>query len=335
MTAGLADPHTKMAHVRAADARAIGDAAVAIRAGLLVAFPTETVYGLGANALDGKAVAAIFAAKRRPRFNPLIIHVADTVEARRHGVFSEDAEKLAKEFWPGPLTLVAPKRPQSEVADLATAGLDTIALRVPAGEVARELLQRAGVPIAAPSANLSGHVSATTAAHVASDLGDAVEMVLDGGPTRHGLESTIVRVVEGEPPQLLRAGAIERDAIEIVLGRSLTAPTDGEVTAPGQLGSHYAPRTELRLDATDLRPEEVMLAFGAPPPGIEPALNLSATGDLVEAAANLFSHLRRLDEMEVRRAAVMPIPKTGLGEAINDRLTRAAAPRRRGKGKTR
>jgi len=328
MAARARDHQPQGPRVRGADAAAIAEAAAALRRGELIAFPTETVYGLGANALDGKAVARVFAAKRRPRFNPLIIHLADMDAALALGDFGQQAQTLGAALWPGPLTLVVEKRADCPVCDLATAGLATIALRVPAAPVAHALIEAAGVPVAAPSANLSGQVSATTAAHVAADLGDAVAMVLDGGPARHGIESTIVRATTGAAPQLLRAGAIETARIEAVLGCRLERAAGDAVVAPGQLESHYAPRARLRLNARRARAGEVLIAFGPPPPGTAPFCNLSPAGDLVEAAANLYSGLRRLDEMGIEAAAVMPIPEAGLGEAINDRLARAAAPRR-------
>jgi L-threonylcarbamoyladenylate synthase len=319
-----------------ADRTAIDAAARCLAAGGLVAFPTETVYGLGADATNGAAVARLYAAKGRPAFNPLIAHVADAAAARRLGQFDPAADRLAA-LWPGPLTLVLKKTPVCPVADLATAGLDTIALRVPSHGTAREILAHFGRPIVAPSANRSGHVSPTTAEHVGADLGGAIDLIVDAGPAPVGLESTIVACL-GERPVLLRPGAISRATIEQMLGEALAeqsespALADGEAPqAPGQLASHYAPKTRLRLDADVVRPGEALLAFGlALPPGAERAahtLNLSPQGDLVEAAANLFSHLRALDAAGATTIAVMPVPPTGLGEAINDRLTRAAAPR--------
>ncbi len=302
---------------------AIADAARILREGGLVAFPTETVYGLGADATQGEAVARIFEAKGRPRFNPLIVHVADLDAARDLAEFGEDALALARRFWPGPLTLVLPRAGHARVSELATAGLDTVAIRVPAHAIARALIEAAGVPIAAPSANKSGRVSPTRAAHVADDFGAAIGTILDGGGADAGLESTIVALAP--QPTLLRPGAIAREDIEAALGRALAAPSAGKVQAPGQLLSHYAPRAALRLDAAEALPGEALLAFGPGAP--EGALNLSAAGDLREAAANLFAFLRALDAKRPLRIAVMPIPAAGLGEAINDRLRRAAAPR--------
>jgi L-threonylcarbamoyladenylate synthase len=319
------------------DSAAIAAARRVLAEGGLVAFPTETVYGLGADATDGRAVARLYAAKGRPAFNPLIAHVADAAAARRLGRFNPVAERLAAAFWPGALTLVLPKTPDCAVADLATAGLDTVAVRVPAHPVAQALLTAFGRPVVAPSANRSGHVSPTTATHVMSDLAGCIDLVIDAGPTELGLESTIVACTDATPA-LLRPGGIAREAIEAVLGMLLAepAPADGDAialapAAPGMLGSHYAPRAVLRLRASAVAEGEALLAFGPRlPPGAARAvraLNLSPTADLVEAAANLFSHLRALDRSGTRTIAVMPVPQEGLGEAINDRLRRAAAPR--------
>ncbi len=325
-----------MATRRSADeADAIAAAARILADGGLVAFPTETVYGLGADATNAAAVARLYAAKGRPAFNPLIAHVADAAAARPLATFDATAATLAAAFWPGPLTLVLPKAPACPVADLATAGLDTVAVRVPAHRIARALISAFGGPVVAPSANRSGHVSPTTADHVMADLANRIDLVLDGGPTAIGVESTILACV-GDRVTLLRPGGVPREAIERVLGHEVdearAAAEDGEAPlAPGMLASHYAPRATLRLDAREVQPGEALLAFGPDlPPGAEraaTALNLSARGDLIEAAANLFSHLRALDRAGVARIAVMAIPRDGLGEAINDRLARAAAPR--------
>jgi L-threonylcarbamoyladenylate synthase len=314
--------------VLAADASAIAKAAQVLRAGGLVAFPTETVYGLGADAADGEAVARLYAAKGRPAFNPLIAHIAHIDLAHRLGRFDANAEKLAAEFWPGPLTLVLPRRPDFPISDLALAGLDTVALRMPKHPVARALLTEFGGPIVAPSANRSGHVSPTDAEHVLADLDGRVDLVLDGGACAVGLESTIVASL-GEPT-LLRPGGVARDEIERVLGLPLASISGGEADAPlapGMLSSHYAPRARLRLNAARAEQGEALLAFGTAPAANGPVLNLSEGGDLVEAAANLFSHLRALDASGAQRVAVMSIPHEGLGEAINDRLARAAAPK--------
>ena len=303
-----------------ATAAAVARAAELLRQGGLVAFPTETVYGLGADANNGRAVAGIFAAKGRPRFNPLIVHIAGREDADRHAIFPKLAQILADKFWPGALTLVLPRRAESSLSHLVSAGLETVALRVPAHPVAQALLREAQCPVAAPSANPSGTVSATMAAHVEEGLGDAVDFILDGGPAPLGLESTVIGFDE-DKPVLLRPGAIARDEIEAVVGALGTAG-DG-IRSPGQLESHYAPRAVLRLNAQQAEPDEVLLGFG-PSSGV--ALNLSSRGDLREAAANLFAMLRVLDR-DAKRIAVMPVPETGLGEAINDRLRRAAAPR--------
>lgn len=304
----------------AADPVAIAHAAALLRTGRLIAFPTETVYGLGADATDGEAVAAIFAAKGRPSFNPLIVHVTSLEEAERHVVLPDAARKLAQGFWPGALTLVAPRRPDSPLSLLVSAGLDTVAIRVPAHPVAAALLAAAQTPVAAPSANVSGRVSATTAAHVAEGLGEKTDMILDGGATPLGLESTVIGF-DGETPVLLRPGAIARADIEAVAGP--LGQADDTIRAPGQLASHYAPEARLRLNAERVEDGEALLGFGAV---ADAWLNLSPGGDLHEAAANLFAMLRDMDS-QVAAIAVSPIPETGLGEAINDRLKRAAAPR--------
>ncbi len=313
---------------------AIADAAVCLADGGLVAFPTETVYGLGADATNATAVAHLYAAKGRPSFNPLIAHVFDLAAAKRLAVFDAAAEKLAAAFWPGPLTLVLKKRAGCPVADLATAGLDSIAVRVPQHPVALGILSRLGRPIVAPSANRSGHVSPTTAQHVMDDLGGRIQLIVDGGPAPVGVESTIVACLDR--PVLLRPGGLPREDIERVLDGPLDDPPAGSVDpaapiAPGMIESHYAPRATLRLDVDKVHPGEALLAFGTKLPlGTQDAaivLNLSPNGDLVEAATNLFSDLRTLDQSEVATIAVMPVPNEGLGEAINDRLARAAAPR--------
>ena len=304
---------------------AIRRAAQALARGEIVAFPTETVYGLGANALDARAVARVFAAKERPRFNPLIVHVPGLAEAEEYALLNATARRLAEAFWPGPLSLVLKRRSTCDIADLVSAGLDTLALRAPAHPVAQTLLAEAKTPIAAPSANRSGRVSPTTAAHVEAELGERPAMILDGGACPLGIESTVVSVT-GETPSLLRPGAVPREAIELVLGAPLTTATaDERETSPGQLASHYAPGTRLRLDATSVDAGEALLAFGPNvPQGGRATINLSESGNLEEAAARLFAALRELDQSGAEAIAVMPIPAHGLGEAINDRLQRAA-----------
>ncbi|MBS0237717.1 MAG: threonylcarbamoyl-AMP synthase [Proteobacteria bacterium] len=320
----------KQGRIAPANAEWIAEAGQMIRSGALVAFPTETVYGLGADATNGEAVARVFEAKGRPAFNPLIVHVHGLEQALIIGEFSPLARRLTEAFWPGPLTIVVPRTAKSDVSDLVSAGLPTVALRSPDHPVARALLAAAQRPLAAPSANRSGHVSATHAEHVAADLGDKAALILDAGPTSHGLESAVVSLV-GETPVLLRSGALTVEAIEEALGERLVRETEASSSrpaSPGQLLSHYAPRAGLRLNAYEWGPDEAVLAFG----GVaeKPArvfINLSPSGDLVEAAANLFAALRTLDASGAPTIAVTPIPKHGLGEAINDRLKRAAAPR--------
>jgi L-threonylcarbamoyladenylate synthase len=308
---------------------AIERAAGLLRAGLLVAFPTETVYGLGGDASDEAAVARIFAAKGRPHFNPLIVHVPDLAAAEALAAFDERARVVARQFWPGPLSLVLPRRPQCGLSLLASAGLDTVALRAPAHPIAQALLRAAGRPIAAPSANRSGRVSPTAAAHVAAELRDRVALILDGGACPIGIESTVLDLT-GAMPVLLRPGGVTLEHLTEIFGH-IEAAAAGEDAphSPGRLPSHYAPGLPLRLDAVDARPGEALLAFGhEAPPGFAETLSLSRSGDLAEAAANLFAMLRRLDRPEFTGIAVMPIPDERLGRAINDRLRRAAAPRR-------
>jgi L-threonylcarbamoyladenylate synthase len=317
-----------------------GEAAVAAAArcladGGLVGFPTETVYGLGVDATNPTAIARLYQAKGRPSFNPLIAHVGDLEAAQRIARFDATAMALAEAFWPGPLTLVLPRTPDCAVADLATAGLDTVAIRIPSHPLARRILRAFGGPVAAPSANLSGHVSPTTAAHVHSDLAGRIDLIVDGGAVAVGVESSIVGCFEA--PMLLRPGGLPRDQIERVLGRALTQSLEdphgdnGQPLAPGMLASHYAPHTPVRLDADRIELGEALLAFGPHPvPGMDAAaavMNLSAGGDLAQAAAHLFGYLRALDAKGARAIAVMPVPRHGLGEAINDRLRRAAVRR--------
>lgn len=309
-------------------ADAIARAAAFIREGRLVGIPTETVYGLAADATNDKAVASVFEAKGRPRFNPLIIHFTGAEAAEAAAVFDDRARNLVRRFWPGPLTLVLPRRADCPVSLLACAGLSTIAVRVPDNKVALEVLAAAGRPIAAPSANASGSVSPTTAAHVAASMGAYVAMILDGGPCRIGVESTVLDLSDAAPC-VLRPGGVSADQIEALIGPLGKPPVDAEARprSPGLALRHYAPSIPLRLDATGkpARPHEALLAFGPhPPAGYALVKNLSASGDLSEAAANLFAMLRVLDRKDFGGIAVMPIPNVGLGEAINDRLRRAA-----------
>ena len=300
-------------------------AAARLRAGKLCAFATETVYGLGADATNADAVLSIYETKGRPRFNPLIIHCASLDMAERLAEFSPLARRLATAFWPGPVTLVLPARADNGLADVATAGLDTVAIRIPNHPLALELIAKAGRPLAAPSANPSGRLSPTTAEQVRKGFGGRVP-VLDGGPCRSGVESTIIRVA-GDRLIQLRVGALARSEIEAALGVGVELAEQGAaIAAPGMLLSHYAPNAAMRLETTP-RPGEAYLAFGAAAPHDGPVRNLSATGDLHEAARNLFSMLHDLDALGAGMIAVAPIPQTGLGEAINDRLQRAAAPR--------
>lgn len=306
---------------------AIGRAARLLQEGRLVAFPTETVYGLGALATSDAAVAATFVAKGRPRHNPLIVHLAELDAAARVGRFDDRALALARAFWPGPLTLVLPLIEAAGISGLATAGLATVAIRVPGHPVAQALLRETAAPVTAPSANPSGRISPTAAAHVAADLGDRLALILDGGACPVGLESTVVDL-SGRTARLLRPGGLDRAAIEGLIGALEGPLPTAAPSSPGQLASHYAPRLPVRLDANDVRPGEALLAFGPQvPAGAVAMRNLSPDGDLAEAAANLFAMLRELDTAGASGIAVMPIPADGLGEAIRDRLRRAAAPR--------
>ena len=329
MNVGLTTP------ILPAGEAAVASAARCLAEGGLVGFPTETVYGLGADATNPAAIARLYQAKGRPSFNPLIAHVGDLQAARHIARFDATAMALAEAFWPGPLTLVLPKTKNCAVADLATAGLETIAIRVPSHPLARQILRAFGRPVVAPSANLSGHVSPTTAAHVQSDLAGRIDLIIDGGPVAVGVESTIVGCFEA--PMLLRPGGLPRGEIERLLGRPLVQPPEdpdgdhAQPLAPGMLASHYAPRTPVRLNADRVEPGEALLAFGPHPvPGMDAAsavMNLSAAGDLAEAATHLFGYLRALDARAARAIAIMPVPHHGLGEAINDRLRRAAVGR--------
>jgi len=317
------------ASILPATPQAISRAAALLRAGWLIAFPTETVYGLGGDATNERAVAEIFAAKGRPHFNPLIVHVPRLAEAEAFAVFDDRARQAATRFWPGPLTLVLRRRDDSGLSLLACAGLDTVAIRVPCHQVAQALLRATGRPIAAPSANRSGRVSPTEAAHVAEELGDRVALILDGGRTPVGLESTVLDL-SGEALVLLRPGGVTSEQLTELLG-PVAMPASAEPRSPGMLPSHYAPALPLRLEAIEAHPGEALLAFGLnAPPGFAEVLWLSRSGDLAEAAANLFAMLRRLDRPAFAGIAVMPIPEHGLGRAINDRLRRAAAALRQG-----
>ncbi|MEO0370435.1 MAG: L-threonylcarbamoyladenylate synthase [Pseudomonadota bacterium] len=303
------------------DPAGITAAADILRASGLVAFPTETVYGLGADARNDQAVARIFDAKGRPRFNPLIVHVASIAAAQTLVEWSDTADRLASTFWPGPLTLVLPLRPNSGLSPLVTAELPTLAIRFPAHPVGQALLTAFDGPIAAPSANPSGRISPTTAEHVGAGLSGKIEGIVDGGTCDVGLESTIIGL--NPSPRLLRPGGLPHHAVEAALGAPLAKHgDDDQINAPGQMTSHYAPDAPMRLNAMQANPGEVMLGFG----DISGDLTLSASGDLVEAAANLFGHLHKLNAM-AKPIAVASIPEKGLGLAINDRLKRAAAPR--------
>lgn len=300
----------------------IARAAALLRDGGLVAFATETVYGLGADAGNDRAVAGIYAAKGRPSFNPLIVHLADLAHVKALVVWNDSAETLAQAFWPGPLTMVLPLRPGAPVSKLVTAGLNTLAVRMPANDTARALLRAVDRPVAAPSANRSGQISPTTAAHVMQGLAGRIDAVLDGGACAVGLESTIVGLAD--QPVLLRPGRVTANDLTQALGHPLTERSQAAaINAPGQLASHYAPAARVRLNATDWQNDEARLGFGP----VDCDLNLSPTGDLLEAAAHLFDYLHRLDALGRATIAVSPIPQDGLGVALNDRLSRAAAPR--------
>ena len=304
------------------DAHGLREATDILRAGGLVSFPTETVYGLGADARDNVAVAKIYAAKGRPSFNPLIVHLADVSAVSQYVQMNDAAKRLADAFWPGALTLVLPVVPVGTISMLVTAGLGTLAVRVPDHPVATAVLAAFGGPVAAPSANPSGRISPTTAAHVLAGLDGRIDAVVDGGPCGVGVESTIVSCAGA--PTLLRAGGIPIEALEACLGAPLLRDEDPDApVSPGQLASHYAPNGLMRLNASYAEPHETLLGFG----GVNADLNLSPSGDLTEAAANLFGMLHQLDALGAKYIAVSPIPAHGLGQAINDRLRRAAAPR--------
>jgi len=299
---------------------ALAEAAALIAAGEIVSVATETVYGLAADASNGEAVARVYAAKGRPSFNPLIVHVLDVASARRIARFDPAAEALAARFWPGPLTMVLPLGEQGGIASIVTAGLPTIAVRVPAHPAMRALLEATGKPLAAPSANASGRISATRARHVLASLGGRIPLILDSGATGHGLESTIVAVRE-DGVAILRPGPIATAEIAAAGGLPIVGTKPGKVEAPGQLARHYAPAKPLRLDATEARDDEWLIGFGA----VRGDATLSASGDLLEAAARLFDALHEAEASDRARISVAPIPAEGLGLAIRDRLTRAAA----------
>lgn len=304
----------------------VARAAEALRRGELIGIPTETVYGLAGDATNDRAVAAIFAAKGRPQFNPLIVHVAAVEDARRLVTFDSRAEALAARFWPGPLTMVLPRRPDCGISLLCAAGLDSLAIRLPVHPVARAIIAAADRPLAAPSANPSGRLSPTRADHVARSLGGKLALVIDGGPATVGVESTVIDLT-GPRPVLLRQGGLAEEDLAAAVGALDLATPDGPVKSPGMLASHYAPRLPLRLEALTVAPDEALLAFGPDAPaGAHTTLNLSPSGDLVEAAAHLFDYLHRLDASGARAIAAMPVPDRGLGRAINDRLRRAAQP---------
>ena len=310
------------APIKPANAEAIAEAADILRRGGLVAMPTETVYGLAADASNADAIARLYAAKGRPSFNPLIAHVTGPKMAQTVADWPELGAKLAGTYWPGPLTLVLPKMPDADIADIANAGLDSIALRAPAHPAARALLAEFGKPLVAPSANPSGSISPTTAQHVAEGLGDKVDLILDGGACPVGVESTVV-AIDGDRAILLRPGGLDRVQIEPITGPLARPEADAPLASPGMLKSHYAPDAKVRLNATEKRPGELLIGFGE----IGGDLNLSESGDLVEAATRLFAALREIDSRHPDAIAVAPIPERGLGEAINDRLQRAAAPK--------
>lgn len=326
-----------MSRIKTVNAESIAEAAAILKNGGLIGLPTETVYGLAANALDGKAVARIFAAKGRPQFNPLIIHVASAAQAERYAVFDERARALAHRFWPGPITFVLPRKEGCGISELACAGLPTIAIRVPSHPAAQKLLQECGLPLAAPSANISGTLSPTAPVHVAEGLGDAVDLILAAGPCAVGLESTVLDL-SGAEPVILRPGAVTGEDLARALGAAVPYATDSDAPkSPGMLVKHYKPSIPVRLNAIDLEPGEALLAFGSDKfmgirgGGAVSSLpdtqrrNLSADSDLHAAAANLFAMMRALDRPEHAGIAVMAIPETGLGVAINDRLKRAAS----------
>jgi L-threonylcarbamoyladenylate synthase len=318
-----------LTNIKVPTPEALAAAGGVIRSGRLVAFPTETVYGLGGDATNDKAVAAIYAAKGRPQFNPLIVHISHKGEALPLVVWNDLAEKLAATFWPGPLTLVLPRAVDSPIALLASAGLDTIAIRCPAHPVAQELIRAAGRPIAAPSANASGKLSPTQAGHVLESLGSNVDLILDGGACRVGVESTVVDLTGGQPT-ILRHGGVTKEQLEVIVGTVREALHDETAPkSPGMTLSHYAPDLPIRLNAVQAADDEAFLVLGDETAYLGGALrmNLSPSGDLLEAAAHLFAMLRQLDQAHLNGIAVAPIPMEGIGVAMNDRLARAATPR--------
>ncbi|PZU45205.1 MAG: threonylcarbamoyl-AMP synthase [Sphingomonas sp.] len=317
----MTDSTAEMTYLHPADTKGVEQAVALLASGGIAALPTETVYGLAADAANGEAVARVYAAKGRPGFNPLIVHVADRAMAERYARFDPLSERLADALWPGPLTLVLPLATDAPISSLVTAGLNTIAIRIPAHPVTQAVIRGLGRGIAAPSANASGRLSPTRAAHVLDSLNGRIPLILDAGPTTAGLESSIVAIANGQP-RLLRQGAIARESLEAILGSPLAVAADAEpIAAPGMLLSHYAPRLPIRLNADTAGPHEFHIGFG-PIPGRE---TLSASGDLTQAAARLFDLLHRADASTATAIAVAPIPATGLGAAINDRLKRAAA----------
>lgn len=319
-------------HIEHQPEEALNEAVRVIEAGFPVAIPTETVYGLAADATNPAAITRIYETKGRPQFNPLICHMANMAMAEQHAIFDPISRKLADAFWPGPLTLILPLRQGSPIHSLATAGLDTVGIRIPKG-FAGALIERLGRPLAAPSANSSGKISSTSAAHVEADLGQKIELILDGGSAPVGVESTIIKVESDGSVRLLRPGGLVVDEIERVVGVEIVRPATASaaIEAPGMLASHYAPGAAVRLNATSVQKGEALIRFGGKPLEGEAdavaVLDLSPSGDLAEAAANLFDHLKRADASGATTIAVASIPSRGLGEAINDRLERAAAPR--------
>ncbi|MEX0807117.1 MAG: L-threonylcarbamoyladenylate synthase [Dongiaceae bacterium] len=323
---------TVAAKIVSGDEAGLRAAARVIAKGGLVAVPTETVYGLAGDATNDRAVARIFEVKARPQFNPLIVHVADRSMAAKLVSMNRVAERLADAFWPGPLTLVLPRRRNASVSLLASAGLETLAIRMPAHPIALDLIRLSGRPLAAPSANPSGRLTPTEATHVAASLGDRIDLILDGGPCAIGIESTVLDLSEATP-RILRQGGLPQNNIEALVGEMASGSDIGPIRSPGMTAGHYAPSIGLRMDATSVEAAEALLAFGAKPlPGAATTLNLSVNSDLIEAAANFFSMLHRLDDRRYSRIAVMPVPETGLGGAINDRLRRAAAGDARSRG---